>query len=165
MGYRLNKMNTLQFMNEIYVCMEIWTRNLTCEIPDCQDRAIALARHGTTILMCIRHDQMFKSDAGIASALTSATHIWLQYNLAEIQAYAYEDNDQIILVGDSENLLGQARTIMAAAEQINANKGRVAMAEANRQVITFGIIPAPTIRPTLHSLPEHNAHSSMELFG
>lgn len=165
-GYGLNKMSTLQFMDLPSVSMEIWHRNLRCEVPDCDERAITLAEHGVTMLLCMEHDESFRSDSRIALALTRAMRTWLQFHLADIARQAYEgQGDEIILVGAPQGLLDQARAIISSAGKMHTHNARVKAARNAAPIISL-VLPAPTrVRPPISSLGSDNVHPGLQLFG
>lgn len=165
-GYGLNKMSTLKFMDIGKVNAEIWHRNLRCEVPECNEQAITLALHGVTMLLCMEHQEAFCSDRRIALALTKAMRTWIQFHMADIARQAYEGQDQeIVLVGNSEDLLSQAREIMSGVQKISGQNSRIAAARLAEPVLIFEVQSSPTVRPTVASLPAANAQESMLLFG
>lgn len=164
-GYGLNKMSTLQFMDEEKVSKEIWARNLVCEVPDCSDRAVALARHGVTMLMCLKHDALFKSDKKVGLALTTAMRSWLQFHLADISNYAFEGaEDQVVIVGSPTGFFERAQRLMQSANKMAEQNERVTQAGMAPPVITFGVISIPTVRPPIATLNTDNEYSGMQLF-
>lgn len=164
-GYGLNKMSTLRFMDVEKINLEIWHRNLRCEVPECDDRAITLAQHGVTMLLCFKHHEAFTSDKRVALGLTKAMRTWLQFHLSDIARQAYEGQDQeIILVGNPEDLLRQARDIMSGVQKIVGQNSRISAARLAQPVLIFEVQVPATVRPPISSLPASNVQESMLLF-
>ena len=157
-SFSLSKMSTLQFMDQAKISAEIWQRNLRCEVPQCNDRAVAIAYHGVTMLMCVKHDALFKSDAKIANALAGAFAADATFYAAEITSHAYEDAGRFSIA------MERSDSVFAGMERLLDQNARATQAANNRPVITFGVIATPAVRPPISSLPADNVHLGLLLF-
>ncbi len=170
-GYGLNKMSTLQFMDEDRVRAEIIARQLSCEVPECDKPAVALAKSGVTILMCQSHNTAYLSSPAIALAITKSVRVWLKYHLADILRHAYEglEDDILLVVSDDalnspDSLLDQARRILNGAEKIASQMTRVVAASNAAPILIFKFVEAPKVRPSISTLSPSNEHPGMQLF-
>lgn len=173
-GQGLSKMATLQFMDVERVRAEIVARELTCEVPECTAKAVALAVARLTILMCQRHNDAYLSSPTIARAILSSMRTWIKYHIEDIHRYAYEgqedEPDILLVVGDDaltrpESLLDQARRILNGADKIASQMSRAVAASNAGPVMLFKVMEQPKVRPSISSLSTSNTHPGMQLFG
>lgn len=170
-GYGLNKMSTLQFMDEERVRAEIAARQLFCEVPECDKPAVMLARSGVTILMCRSHNDAYLSSPAIAKAIIKSMRVWLQYHLTDILRHAYEgqeDNVLLVVSDDALNgpysMLDQARDILKGADKIASQMARMVEASNAPPILIVKIVETPKVRPSISTLSPSNVHPGMQLF-
>ena len=174
-GQAGSKMATLHLADAERVDAEIVARQLTCEVPECTERAVTMVAARLCILICERHRTSFLSSTLIAKAIVSSTKTWIKFHIEDIHRFAYEgqeDDPDVLLVVNEDalhrsdgTLLNQARRILDGADRIASQMQRQVAAGNAAPVMLFQVIEAPKVRPAISTLTPSNVHPGMQLFG
>lgn len=90
----LAKQNTFALIDNLRLCEELKVRGTRCEVPDCNDQALYLLRHGHTVFVCYEHQMQFISHPDRVVRVLNAQ---LSYFVTVMTGAAYADPHEVIV--------------------------------------------------------------------